>query len=506
MLTPNRIFGYITASKSCCIKILLIRGPSRMEAKEILSKDFVVVPDECSNLHKLVLDNSHLGIVVCDADGIIRYMNKMYAETYDLDRFKALGNHITTYFPNAQIPRVAKTGKADIGVRFSWKGQEAIVHRTPILVNGEVEWVVAEVIIRDIQELKELAAKMHLLEEKVDYYKQKIREIPGTFFTLSDMIGDSPAIRGIKEKARKFAQSSQPVLILGESGTGKEMLAHGIHSSSSRANELFVRVNCASIPRDLLESELFGYEEGAFTGARKEGKIGKFELANHGTIFLDEIGDLPFEMQAKILRVIEYREIEKIGGSKPLLSDFRLIAATNKDLEELVAKGIFREELYFRLNVLVLKIPPLRDRMQDLPSLSQYFLDTAVDRIPGRDVRLGKEVKKLIQGYSWPGNVRELKNVINFSLNSLEMGQDTIEIRHLPGYLQREALFKPKIKSALYPLRQSRDLHEREVIKNVLDFTGGNKAKASKLLGISRNAFYKKLKKYGPKENIPSGG
>ena len=477
-----------------------------MKSREFSSKIPPSNGDDFVDLHELVLENSHVGIVVCDSDGIIRYMNKRYAETYNLDRVKALGNHITTYFPNAQIPRVVKTGKPDVGVRFSWKGQEAIVHRTPIFVNGGVKWVVAEVIIRDIQELKELADKMHLLEEKVDYYKRKIREIPGTFFTLSDIIGDSPAIRGIKEKARKFAQSSQPVLILGESGTGKEMLAHGIHSSSSRANELFVKVNCASIPKDLLESELFGYEDGAFTGARKKGKIGKFELADHGTIFLDEIGDLPLEMQAKILRVIEYKEIEKIGGSKPLLSDFRLIAATNKDLEDLVAKGFFREELYFRLNVLVLKIPPLRDRVQDLPSLSQYFLDTAADRIPGRNVRLGKDAKNLIQDYSWPGNVRDLRNVINFSLNSLEIGQDTIEIRHLPGYLQRESLFKPKIKPALSPLRYSRDLHEREVIKNVLDFTGGNKAKASKLLGISRNAFYKKLKKYLPKEKIPSGG
>jgi len=391
-----------------------------------------------------------------------------------------------------------------VGVRFSWKGQEAIVHRTPIFVNGKVKWVVAEVIIRDIQELKELAAKMHILEQKVDYYQQKIREIPGTFFTLDDIIGNTPEIRAIKVNARKFAQSSQPLLILGETGTGKEMLAHGIHSASSRANELFVKVNCASIPKDLLESELFGYEDGAFTGAKKSGKLGKFELANHGTIFLDEIGDLPLEMQAKILRVIEYKEIEKIGGSKPMLSDFRLIVATNKDLEDLVARGFFREELYFRLNVLVLKIPPLRDRIEDLPSLGQYFLDTAADRVPGRNVRLGKEIRKLFQEYSWPGNVRELKNVINFSLNSLEMGQDTIEIRHLPGYLQREALFKPEIRHVQYPLKYSRDLHEREVIKNVLGITGGNKAKASKLLGISRNAFYKKLKKYGPQENIPT--
>jgi PAS domain S-box-containing protein len=467
-----------------------------MKSIELYSRIHPSNSHDFAGLHELVLENSHVGIVVCDSNGIIRYMNQRYAETYNLDRFEALGNHITTYFPNAQIPRIAKTGKADVGVRFSWKGQEAIVHRTPILVNGEIKWVVAEVIIRDINELKELATKMHLLEEKVDYYKQKIREIPGTFFTLNDMIGDSPAIRGIKEKAQKFAQSSEPVLILGESGTGKEMLAHGIHSSSSRANELFVKVNCASIPKDLLESELFGYEEGAFTGAIKKGKIGKFELADHGTIFLDEIGDLPLEMQAKILRVIEYKEIERIGATQPLRSDFRLIAATNKDLEDLVDKGFFRGELYFRLNVLVLRIPSLRDRIQDLPSLSQYFLGTAADRTPGRNVRVGKEVKMLFQDYFWPGNVRELRNVINSCLNSLEIGQDTIEVRHLPGYLQREALFKPKIKTTLYPLRQSRDLHEREVIQNVLSLTSGNKAKASRLLGISRNAFYKKIKKY----------
>lgn len=467
--------------------------------RKVSSSDILVgqTADAMANLKSLALDHSQVGVVVCDAEGFIRYMNDRYGEIYNINKHEAIGQHITDYFINAQIPRVAKSGKPDVGVRFSWKNQEMILHRTPILENGKVKWVMAEVIFRDIDELKELAKKMHLLEQKVDYFKQKIRDIPSTRFTLEDVKGNSPEMKTLKNKAEKFSRSSQPILILGESGTGKEMLAHGIHSVSPRANELFVSVNCASIPKDLLESELFGYEGGAFTGARREGKIGKFELADHGTIFLDEIGDLPLEMQAKLLRVIEYKEIERIGGSKPIFCDFRLIAATNKNLEELVAKGSFREELYFRLNVLVLRIPPLRERIQDIPDLCQHFLKTAADLPAGSNIELGSEVKKLFQGYSWPGNVREVQNSINSSINSLEPRQNTIEIRHIPKYLLKEVLFKPRaMETPPYSLRKFKEACEKEAIRNVLDFSKKNKVRASRLLGISRNALYKKIKKY----------
>jgi len=449
------------------------------------------------DLANLALDHSQVGVVLCDAEGFIRYMNATYGKIYNIDVRGAIGCHITDYFTNAQIPRVAKSGKPDVGVRFSWKNQEMILHRNPILEDGKVKWVMAEVIFRDIDELKELAKKMHLLEQKVDYYKQKIRNIPSTRFTLEDIKGKSPGMKALEREAKRFAGSSQPVLILGESGTGKEMLAQGIHSAGPRANELFVGVNCASIPKDLLESELFGYEGGAFTGARREGKIGKFELADNGTIFLDEIGDLPLEMQAKVLRVIEYKEIERIAGSKPTFCNFRLIAATNKNLEELVERGRFREELYFRLNVLVLRIPPLRERIQDIPDLCQHFLKTAADLPAGSRIALGPEVKRLFRDYSWPGNVRELQNVINSSINSLEPDQTTIEIRHIPKYLLKEVLFKPRaVETPPYSLRRFKEACEKEAIRNVLDFSKKNKVKASKLLGISRNALYKKMRKY----------
>ena len=469
-----------------------------MERKVSSSDILVGQPAEAmANLTSLALDHSQVGVVFCDAEGFIRYMNDRYGEIYKINKHEAIGQHITDYFINAQIPRVAKSGKPDVGVRFSWENQEMILHRTPILEDGKVKWVMAEVIFRDIDELKELAKKMHLLEQKVDYFKQKIWDIPSTRFILEDIIGNTSEMKALKNKAERFSRSSQPVLILGESGTGKEMLAHGIHSAGPRANELFVSVNCASIPKDLLESELFGYKGGAFTGARREGKIGKFELADHGTIFLDEIGDLPLEMQAKLLRVIEYKEIERIGGSKPIFCDFRLIAATNKNLEEMVAKGSFREELYFRLNVLVLRIPPLRERIQDIPDLCQHFLKTAADLPAGSNIELGPEVKKLFQGYSWPGNVREVQNSINSSINSLEPRQNTVEIRHIPKYLLKEVLFKPRaMGTPPYSLRKFKEACEKEAIRNVLDFTKKNKVKASKLLGISRNALYKKMRKY----------
>jgi len=472
-----------------------------MERKTSSSRILVgQTAESMRDLANLALDHSHVGLIVIDNHGIILYMNAIYEEIFRIKKNEAIGRHVTDYFPDAKILEVIKSGKPDLGVLFYWENQEMIVYRTPISENGKVKYGISEIFFRDTGELKELARKLRLIEQKFNYFKKNIGDINGARFTLEDIKGNSREIKSLKITAKKYAESSQPVLILGESGTGKEMLAQSIHLAGPRANELFVSVNCASIPKDLLESELFGYEGGAFTGARREGKLGKFELADNGTIFLDEIGDLPLEMQAKLLKVIEYKEVERIGGSKPIFSNFRLIAATNKNLEELVAKGSFREELYFRLNILVLHIPSLRERIQEIPDLCKNFLETAEDLPAGSRITFGTGVMELFQSYSWPGNIRELKNVINASINNLEPDQTIIEIQHLPKYFSNEVFFKPQAsETPSHSLRRFKEECEKEIIRKMLEFTKQNKVKASQLLGISRNALYTKIRKYNIK-------
>lgn len=448
---------------------------------------------------KTILDFAHVGLLVAVPDGTIKYMNPTFAKMFNIDLPSALNTNICNYFPNSKLLPVMQHGKPDIGIKFSYMGQDALISRYPIWNEGKIIGGLIEVYFRDISELSDLIRKMNTLEQKVRYYERKSQGLPGAKYTFDDIIGQSPAIINLKKKGQKFAQSSQPVLILGESGSGKELVAHSIHSDSLRSMEIFVSVNCAAIPQDLLEAELFGYEDGTFTGARRGGKVGKFELADRGTIFLDKIGELPLGMQAKLLRVIENKEIQKIGKSTPVYSDFRLVAATNKDLASSVESGHFREDLFHRLNTLVLKVPPLRERPEDIPLLAQYALDTMDDRPHQMDLRASHKVKELFRRYAWPGNIRELKNVISFAVLSMEEGASEIFLRHLPPYIiEKGALDQPAHRTGpVASLNQAREKTEKDAIIGALRQAGQNKSQAAKLLGISRNELYKKIRKHG---------
>ena len=283
------------------------------------------------------------------------------------------------------------------------------------------------------------------------------------------------------------------MLILGESGTGKEMFAQAIHRASYRKSKAFVPINCAAIPKELLESELFGYEGGAFTGARKEGKPGKFELANGGTIFLDEIGSMPLEMQAKLLRVLEERKFERVGGNNKIQLDARIIAATNENIEEAVKKGQFREDLYYRLNVITLDIPPLRERIDDIPILCEELLDYLAKELECQRKTIDNKTLKILKDYDWPGNVRELRNVLERGMNFSH--GNIILPKHLPERVSTN--LKPSVDyDEIYPLDEIVAQAEKEAIINALNKTKGNKTKAAKKLGIHRTALYKKIEKY----------
>lgn len=368
-----------------------------------------------------------------------------------------------------------------------------VVQRIPIKKDGKVIAVFGQVMFKNVRDVGKLAKKLSLLESKVELYEQELISLRSTRYTIDSIAGVSESIQHLKEEALRAAATNLPVLVTGESGTGKELFAQAIHHASPRRLYPFVRINCAAIPRDLLESELFGYEQGAFTGALYKGKPGKFELAHRGTIFLDEIGDLPLEMQPKLLRVLEEKEVERVGGTSLVRVDFRLIAASNQDLDAMIADGRFRKDLFYRLNVIRLHIPPLRERKEDIVPLSHHLLQQIVRESPLPEIRIDLEAAEALAGYDWPGNVRELSNVLEGIANSLD--GDWVKIHHLPFHLFRGG--KRPSKSDRFSLKDIQGQAEKDAILYALETANNNKVRAAALLGIHRTLLYKKMKRYG---------
>ncbi|MFO0752403.1 MAG: sigma-54 dependent transcriptional regulator [Thermodesulfovibrionales bacterium] len=310
------------------------------------------------------------------------------------------------------------------------------------------------------------------------------------------LIGDSPKMQALRQQIEMAAQSSSRVLILGESGTGKELVARLLHEKSARAKEPFVEVNCAAMPQELIESELFGHEKGAFTGAT-ERKSGKFELADRGTLFLDEIGDMTMQTQAKVLRVIETQVFQRVGGSRNIKVDVRIVAATNKELAEEVKRGNFRDDLYFRLNVIPLLLPPLRERRDDIPSMIRYFMDVFARDNGMRPKEIDSAVVKVLREYDWPGNIRELKNVVERIMIMVpSKAVSRAEVETL-GIVKSEQVVKEYDYFSCRTLREARDAFERDFIVRKLEENGWNVSKTAETIAIERSNLHKKIKSYG---------
>lgn len=343
-----------------------------------------------------------------------------------------------------------------------------------------------------------LESKLILLEsnQRLQHQVEEAMGVVNKNFSFGTMIGSGPALNRLVMKAKQVAPGSSTVLIRGESGTGKELLARAIHSESNRSQFPFVIVNCPSIPENLLESELFGYEGGAFTGANKQGKLGKFELAHQGTIFLDEIGDLPSSLQPKLLRVLQEKTIDRVGGKKPIPIDVRVIAATNKDLETMVKNGSFREDLYYRLNVIPLFVPPLRERREDIPLYFQHFLAKYGEQLNKENLRIDPELIEWLRDYPWPGNVRELENVAEYMVNMSR--EQVVSIRDLPYQLIKNRNSEVIQKDGLSLEERVAD-YEKSLLKNLLikESTLEDKKRVAQELKISLATLYRKLDKYG---------
>lgn len=337
-------------------------------------------------------------------------------------------------------------------------------------------------------------------ESKTIKLKERVEELQNNNCNLpfDDIIGSSRAIKAVKNEAMKFAKGTANILIQGESGTGKEVFARAIHTASRNSAGPFIAINCAALPENLIESELFGYEEGAFTGARKGGKLGKFELAHHGTLFLDEIGELPIHLQAKLLRTLQERKIQRVGGTKEISIDVRIISATNQNLEELSKNGQFREDLFYRLNVIPIQLPPLRERRSDIGELSDHFLRIYAKALHKDLFGFDKEVVNLLYDYSWPGNIRELQNAIEYAVN-ISSGT-YIRVEDLPKKLAGRREDSERGLS-LRPLRLIEDEYIQEAVRIYGNSLNG-KMKAAQVLGISKATLYRRLKEIREEKNI----
>ena len=476
---------------------------------EKLSEELALAKDSVEIL-ETILETTYDGIVVVDKDGIITRFNKAYQSFLGIDEKDALGRPVEDVIENTRMHIVVKTGKPEIGETQKIQGHEMVVMRIPIYKKGEVVGAVGKVLFRDVKEIRSMVEKLDITTKELKYYKGEVLRLKGSRYNFENIVGSSEKMLQAKDLAKTAATGNSNVLVRGESGTGKELFAHAIHDSSLRRYGAFIRVNCAAIPAGLLESELFGYEGGAFTDAKKGGKPGKFELAQKGTLFLDEIGDMPLEMQAKLLRVLQEKEVERLGGDRVIRLDIRLIAATNRNLEELIRKERFRQDLYYRLNVLKIDIPPLREIREDMEMLCERMFQEVNEELGTAVEVVDPEVIEILKAYDWPGNMRELKNVLERAV-AVNMGRDPIiRKNHLPIYLLdtkgtqdfgREPGSGAECGGASadtggVTLSEILANTEKAAIENALRATGNNRKKAAELLGIHRSGLYQKMSRH----------
>ena len=440
----------------------------------------------------LIFDHIENGALVTDSEGYILYFNRPYAEFLGVEAKDAIGKHATEILENSRMHIVARTGKAEVNQIFTAKGRDMVVQRIPIFEDGKVVAVFGQLMFKQISDVSRLASNLSMLESKLQHYEKELTSLRATRYNFDSIFGSSPALHALKEEARKAAATDLPVLITGESGTGKELFAQAIHQASPRQRCPSIHINCAAIPKDLFESELFGYAGGAFTGASSGGKPGKLELADGGTLFLDEIGEMPLALQPKLLRVLEDKVFERIGSTRMLKSNFRIIAATNQDFADMVKQKLFREDLFYRLNVISLNVPPLGERRSDIVPLARHLLAKVAERHPGSHYRLTEAAEAVLANFHWPGNIRELLNVLERTAFTIE--GNTIDACDLPFYLSRTPVIHPK--ATQWGLQEVLAEAEREALRKALEISGNNKARAAKILGIHRTVLYKKMSKY----------
>lgn len=440
------------------------------------------------------------GVVAIDMEGYITYANRQCHEYFGMADQNIIGRHILDIFPKSTMIEGLKNDKPEMVFYSTYLGI-GISIQVPLFKNGKKVGLLEYDATQGSQRLYELSKGY---SDFLDKELLKIEEETPVFgdakYSINQIIGRSMPMISLKEEIMKAAQSNSTVIITGETGTGKELVASAIHNLSDRRKERLIKINSSAFPENLVESELFGYAEGAFTGAVKGGKKGKFELANKGTLFIDEINQMPLSVQPKLLRVLQEKEVDKIGSDVTIPVDVRIIAATNQNLEELVASGNFREDLFYRLNVYPIHVPPLRERLDDLEILME-------SKIKSLNLSLGKHVKSIdpevlhkFHRYDWPGNIRELYNKLERAMNYVSPEEEQLRLKDFAGSaVDVGTVDFDGYSQAANPIEAVKNDAERKLIQDVLLRAEGNKTKAAEILKISRPLLYQKMKRLGIK-------
>jgi len=467
---------------------------------------------------RAVLDIGYDALVVVNEAAKIVLANQVFLDFVRQKETAVLGKPVNEMLDNSRLQVTAKTGTPELNDIQFIEGKPYVVSNLPIIREGQVMGAVGKISFRRVEELRDLAERLEAMDNRLAHFQEELkkarfRERP---YQFEDIVTLNPRMQEVIGEARQSARSHSTVLISGESGVGKELMAQAIHQASPRRNASFIKVNCAAIPENLLESEFFGYVQGAFTGAQLGGKQGRLDMAHGGTLFLDEIGDMPLSMQGKLLRVLQDQTFERVGGTSTIKVDIRFIAVTNQNLEQKVREGRFREDLYYRLNVIPVHIPPLRERPEDILPLVNTFLRKYNDIFGMQVTDITPEALAAFRAYSWPGNIRELENVVERAMNFTN--ENLIGTEHLPHHLykmvssprqidtgnpagkegfEEETFRLQAVDQSVPAYRWKREESERETIIKAIREAGGNKSKAARYLGISRSWLYEKIRRFG---------
>ena len=466
--------------------------------------EFAATVDFAGDILRHLLSNPYDALTVVDRDGLVRYISPVHERFFGLPAGGGVGQPVTEVIENTRLHEVARTGKAEVGQLQEMRGTTRVVTRVPVLdAAGEIVGAIGQVMFKGPEQLQGLSDELTRLRSEVAYYRRELSTLRSRSYGLEQIVGNSAAIQRLKHQIVKVAPLDVPVLLVGESGTGKELVAHAIHLLSGRRDEQLVMVNAAAMPATLVESELFGYEPGAFTGAERKGRRGKFELADKGTLFFDEIGDMPLEMQAKLLRVLQDGAFERVGGDKSKVSDFRLVSASNRDFEAMIDAGEFRLDLFYRISAITIHLPPLRDRLDDIPILADQALRNFSGRLGAPAKRLSPEAVAYLQRQAWPGNVRQLMHVVERAAVFAE--GDSIEPEDFGlAAPATNSIAEPPVVPGVsgastrsMPVREAKQDVETHLIREAMQRFDGNKKRVAQELGISRSYLYKRLGEMG---------
>lgn len=482
--------------------------------------EFVASVDFAGDILQHLLTNPFEALTVVDHAGIVRYISPVHEKFFGIPPGGGTARHVTQVIENTRLHTVAATGKAEVGSLQPMRGVSRVVSRHPIQGrDGKILGAIGQVMFKGPEQLQIMSAELRRLQTEVAFYRRELKGLRSRSYGLEHIVGNSPAIERLKRQIVKVASMDIPVLLTGESGTGKELAAHAIHLLSPRRDANMVMVNAAALPSTLVESELFGYEAGSFTGAERKGRRGKIEQADKGSLFFDEVGDMPAEVQVKLLRVLQDGHFERVGGHESKLSSFRLISASNRNFDQMIEDGTFRLDLYYRISAVTIRLPALRERREDIPLLADLALRNFASRHGHQPKRMSSAAVQFLQGMNWPGNVRQLMHSVEraaiFSESDVIEPQDfglmddgatDLDFKSAPlldaNAAADELSISNPIRSSLgyeepSTVRRAVGEMEAKLIREALVKCRGNKKQAATDLGISRSYLYKRLGELG---------